>query len=54
MALLKIGRITTGNAKEDNYVDACGYMACAAEIATGGIKVSHTPSAPEAKKDLTE
>ena len=34
MALLKIGRIIGGQVKDDNYIDACGYIACAAEIAT--------------------
>ncbi len=32
MALLKIGRIATGKFKEDSYIDACGYLACAGEI----------------------
>jgi hypothetical protein len=34
MSLLKHGRIISGQPKPDNYVDACGYLACAAEIAT--------------------
>lgn len=34
MALLKIARIASGKVKEDNYIDGCGYLACAAEIAT--------------------
>lgn len=33
MALMKVARIMTGTFKEDSYVDACGYLACAAEIA---------------------
>lgn len=33
MALLKIGRIATGSFKEDSYVDAIGYLACAGELA---------------------
>lgn len=33
MALLKVARIKTGHYKTDSYVDACGYLACAAEIA---------------------
>lgn len=37
MALLKIARIATGKAKEDNYVDLAGYAACAGEIATKNI-----------------
>lgn len=31
-ALMKIGRIATGNFKADSYIDACGYLACAAEL----------------------
>lgn len=34
MALLKIGRIATGQKKDDNYADLAGYAACAGEIAT--------------------
>jgi hypothetical protein len=33
MALLKIGRIASGQVKADNYVDLAGYAACAGEIA---------------------
>lgn len=33
MALLKIARIRSRTFKEDSYVDACGYIACAGEIA---------------------
>lgn len=36
MALLKIGRIATGTFKEDSYVDACGYLSCAGELAVNG------------------
>lgn len=32
MALLKIARIATGTFKEDSYIDACGYLACGAEL----------------------
>lgn len=32
MTLLKIGRLKTGKPKEDTYIDACGYLALAAEI----------------------
>lgn len=38
MSLMKHGRIVSGKPKEDNYVDACGYLACAAEILTEGIR----------------
>lgn len=34
LALMKIARIVTGVQKEDSYVDAAGYLACAGEIAT--------------------
>jgi hypothetical protein len=33
MALLKIARIASGQIKDDNYVDGCGYLACAGELA---------------------
>lgn len=33
MALLKVARIKTGDYLTDNYVDICGYAACAGEIA---------------------
>ena len=36
LALLKIARIATGHAKEDNWVDLAGYAACGGEIETGG------------------
>lgn len=32
MSLMKIARIKNGRYKEDSYIDACGYIACAAEI----------------------
>lgn len=34
MAQLKMARIKTGTFKEDSFVDACGYIACAAELAS--------------------
>jgi hypothetical protein len=34
MCLLKIGRIASGQKKDDNYIDLAGYAACAGEIAT--------------------
>lgn len=33
MTLFKVGRIKSGGVKEDNYIDAAGYIACAGEIA---------------------
>lgn len=35
MALTKLGRLATGKAKRDTYVDACAYLAIAGEIALG-------------------
>lgn len=32
MCLLKVARIKTGSAKDDNYIDLAGYSACAGEI----------------------
>ena len=32
LALLKIARIRSGHAKEDNWVDLAGYAACGGEI----------------------
>lgn len=54
MTLLKMGRITTGGPKADNYVDACGYMACAAEIATSRILTSNTPGVPDGEYRIGE
>lgn len=34
MTLLKIARIRSNAAHEDNWIDACGYMACGGEIAS--------------------
>lgn len=34
LALVKIGRIASGNVKADNYVDLAGYAACGGEIET--------------------
>lgn len=33
MALLKIARIKSGQSKDDNWIDAIGYMACGSELA---------------------
>lgn len=33
MVLFKIARMSTGVIKDDNYVDAAGYIGCAGEIA---------------------
>lgn len=34
MALMKVARIKTGVYKDDSFIDAIGYMACAAQIAS--------------------
>lgn len=34
MSMLKQARIKRNKEKEDSYIDACGYLACAGEIAT--------------------
>ena len=53
MALLKVGRIMGGN-KDDNYIDACGYLACAGEIAAeAGEITSATNQFPEVTKMVT-
>ena len=33
MNQLKVARIVNGRFKADSYIDACGYIACAGEIA---------------------
>ena len=33
MTLLKVARIGSNESYEDNWIDACGYMACGGEIA---------------------
>ena len=40
MVLLKVGRLMTGDYLADNYVDICGYVACAGEIAGKGATAS--------------
>ena len=35
LALLKIARISSGHAKEDNWIDLAGYAACGGEIESG-------------------
>lgn len=35
LALVKIARIASGHAKEDNWVDLAGYAACGGEIESG-------------------
>lgn len=35
LALLKIARVATGHAKDDNWVDLAGYAACGGAIQSG-------------------
>lgn len=35
LGLLKIARIASGNAKDDNWVDLAGYAACGGELEGG-------------------
>lgn len=43
MTLLKLGRIKTGTAKNDSFVDAAGYIACGGEIATEPVRGRSLP-----------
>jgi len=48
MALFKMGRIMSGTATADSYVDLAGYAACGCEIATGKTrKFSKEALSPE-------
>ena len=46
MALLKIGRICTGDGEEKLYADLAGYAACGGEIATEDAPLTPPPGAP--------
>lgn len=37
LALLKIARISSGHAKEDNWIDLAGYAACGGELESEGL-----------------
>lgn len=37
LALVKIARISSGHAKEDNWVDLAGYAACGGELESEGL-----------------
>lgn len=52
MVLLKVGRLMTGDYLTDNYVDICGYVACAGEIAGKGATAS-AQAAGDAENDGT-
>lgn len=36
LILLKVARVASGNAKDDNWVDIAGYAACGGELESGG------------------
>lgn len=36
LAMLKIARIASGHAKEDNWIDLAGYAACGGELESEG------------------
>lgn len=38
MTLMKIARIKSNNPKDDNWLDACGYLACGGEIESNDNK----------------
>jgi len=38
LALLKIARIASGHAKDDNWVDLAGYAACGGEIESDWVR----------------
>ena len=40
LALLKIARIASGHAKEDNWVDGCGYFCIGGELSAGDMESS--------------
>lgn len=42
LALLKIARIASGNAKQDNWIDLAGYAACGGEIESEEINERKT------------
>lgn len=52
MVLLKVARIKTGDYLTDNYVDICGYVACAGEIAGKGT-VASVQTAGDAESEET-
>ena len=37
LALLKIARISSGHAKDDNWIDLAGYAACGGEIESEAV-----------------
>lgn len=41
LALFKVARISAGNFVADSYVDGCGYLACAGELAANEQEENH-------------
>ena len=41
MVLVKIARVASGNAKDDNWIDIAGYAACGGEIESQNDKYIH-------------
>lgn len=39
LALVKIARISSGHAKDDNWIDLAGYAACGGEIESETVRV---------------
>lgn len=42
LALFKVARISVGNFVADSYVDGCGYLACAGELAAQNVSEEST------------
>lgn len=38
MTLFKIARIATGQNKDDNWIDGCGYLACGGELSGRSVE----------------
>ncbi len=43
MALLKIARIASGHAKDDNWIDLAGYAACGGELEADSLWTLECP-----------
>lgn len=43
LALLKIARISSGHAKDDNWIDLAGYAACGGELQSSGEEIHGEP-----------
>ena len=54
MVLLKVARIKTGDYLADNYVDICGYVACAGEIAGKGATTRVQPAGDAENENMSK